>query len=85
VKLTGAYILSRVGPPTYADRGALAKAYVALAPERLVWGSDWPHPSAKEADKPDDAVLLDLLLDWAPDEAVRNRILVENPARLYGF
>jgi predicted TIM-barrel fold metal-dependent hydrolase len=42
VKLTGAYILSKVGPPTYADRSELAKAYVKLAPERLVWGTDWP-------------------------------------------
>ena len=47
VKLTGAYILSKVGPPTYADRSELAKAYVKLAPERLVWGSDWPHPTSK--------------------------------------
>jgi predicted TIM-barrel fold metal-dependent hydrolase len=85
VKLTGAYILSKVGPPTYADRGALAKAYVRLAPDRLVWGTDWPHPSAKPDDKPDDALLFDLLSDWAPDEVVRNRILVDNPARLYGF
>ena len=55
------------------------------SPEQLVWGTDWPHPTSKPDAKPDDAVLLDLLLDWAPDEAVRNRILVENPARLYGF
>ena len=54
------------------------------APERLVWGSDWPHPSER-TDKPDDALLFDLLAQWAPDEAVRNRILVDNPARLYGF
>jgi predicted TIM-barrel fold metal-dependent hydrolase len=85
VKLTGAYILSKVGPPTYADRSALAKAYVKLAPERLVWGTDWPHPTSKADAKPDDAVLFDLLSDWAPDETVRNRILVDNPAKLYGF
>jgi predicted TIM-barrel fold metal-dependent hydrolase len=85
VKLTGAYILSKVGPPTYADRSELAKSYVKLAPERLVWGSDWPHPTSKEDAKPDDAVLFDLLSDWAPDEAVRRRILVDNPATLYGF
>jgi predicted TIM-barrel fold metal-dependent hydrolase len=85
VKLTGAYILSTVGPPTYADRSALAKAFVKLAPERLVWGSDWPHPTSKPDAKPDDAVLFDLLSDWAPEETMRNRILVDNPARLYGF
>jgi predicted TIM-barrel fold metal-dependent hydrolase len=49
----------------------------------LVWGSDWPHPT--EAMKPDDAVLLDLLALWVPDEATRHRILVENPEILYGF
>lgn len=85
VKLTGAYLLSKVGPPTYADRGRLARAFVQLAPERLVWGSDWPHPTSPADAKPDDALLLDLLATWAPDEAVRNRILVANPAKLYGF
>src|SRR4051794_32055962 len=58
VKLTGAYILSKIGPPTYADRSRLARAYVKLAPERLVWGSDWPHPTSPGDGKPDDAVLL---------------------------
>ena len=65
--------------------GALAQAYVRAAPERLVWGSDWPHPSEQSTQLPDDAVLFDPLTQWAPDEAVRNRILVDNPARLYGF
>jgi len=84
VKLSGAYADTLVGPPTYADATAVAQAYVKAAPERLVWGSDWPHPSER-TDKPDDALLFDLLAQWAPDEAVRNRILVDNPARLYGF
>ena len=53
------------------------------APERLVWGSDWPHPTATVT--PDDAVLFDLLAEWAPDERTRRRILVENPESLYGF
>jgi predicted TIM-barrel fold metal-dependent hydrolase len=83
VKLSGAYIDTRSGPPAYADIGTVARAYVSRAPERLVWGSDWPHPTERE--KPDDAVLFDLLMDWAPDERVRHRILVENPAALYGF
>jgi predicted TIM-barrel fold metal-dependent hydrolase len=85
VKLSGAYILSQVGPPTYSDSTVIAKAYVKEAPERLVWGSDWPHPTAPGSVKPDDAILLDLLADWAPDTAVRNRILVDNPAKLYRF
>jgi D-galactarolactone isomerase len=84
VKLSGAYIRSEVGPP-YSDRTVVAKAYVKEAPDQLVWGSDWPHPTAKIDDKPDDALLFDLLAEWAPDEAIRNRILVNNPSRLYGF
>jgi predicted TIM-barrel fold metal-dependent hydrolase len=63
---------------------AIARAYVKAAPKRLVWGSDWPHPGVRDPDpKPDDAILIDLMLDWAPDEAVRNRILVGNAAKLY--
>ncbi len=85
VKLTGAYILSKVGPPSYADSTLIAKAYVKQAPERLVWGSDWPHPTAPGNEKPNDAILLDLLAEWAPDQTVRNRILVDNPAKLYQF
>ncbi len=81
VKLSGAYGESRVGPPTYADVKPLARALIAAAPERLVWGSDWPHPT--ERTKPDDAVLFDLLAEWAPDERTRQRILVDNPASLY--
>ena len=73
---------TKVGPP-YADTGALARALVNAAPERMVWGSDWPHPTQKE--KPDDALLFDLLADWAPEEATRRRILVDNPETLYGF
>jgi D-galactarolactone isomerase len=85
VKLSGAYADTKVGPPTYADSTAVAQAYVKAAPERLVWGSDWPHPSETNDNKPDDALLFDLLAQWAPDEAVRNRILVDNPAKVYGF
>jgi D-galactarolactone isomerase len=83
VKLSGAYQDSKVGPPTYSDTVAVARAYIQAAPERMVWASDWPHPTEK--DKPDDAVLFDLLAEWAPDEAMRMRILVQNPATLYGF
>jgi predicted TIM-barrel fold metal-dependent hydrolase len=49
-----------------------------------VWGSDWPHPTETES-KPNDATLLDLLSDWSGNEETRSRILVDNPARLYGF
>jgi predicted TIM-barrel fold metal-dependent hydrolase len=84
VKLSGAYQDTKIGPPSYADSTAVAQAYVKAAPERLVWGSDWPHPSER-AEKPDDALLFDLLAQWAPIEVVRNRILVDNPAKLYGF
>jgi predicted TIM-barrel fold metal-dependent hydrolase len=85
VKLSGAYMDSRTGPPTYADVGEVARAYVKASPERVVWSSDWPHPTESADAKPNDAVLFDLLADWAPDEATRNRILVDNPAALYGF
>jgi D-galactarolactone isomerase len=84
VKLSGAYADTKIGPPSYSDSSEVARAYVKKAPERLVWGSDWPHPSERD-NKPDDAILFDLLLDWAPDERVRNRILVQNPEMLYGF
>ncbi len=85
VKLSAAYEVSKKGPPTYDDVGALAKALVKLAPERMVWASNWPHPSVSKAAAPDDAELLDTLLDWAPDDATRRRILADNPAALYGF
>jgi D-galactarolactone isomerase len=83
VKLSAPYETSKVGPPYYDDVGRLAKALVKAAPERMLWASNWPHPSARE--KLDDAVFLDMLLDWVPDEAVRHRVLVDNPAELYGF
>jgi len=81
MKLAGAYFFG--GPPDYPEAAKVAQAYIKAAPERMVWGSDWPHPTEKE--KPDDAVLFDLLGVWAPDEVTRRRILVENPAKLYGF
>jgi len=83
VKLSVTYDSSNDGPPGYADVNRVGQAYVRAAPERLVWGSNWPHPS--EPAKPDDAMLFDLLAQWAPDEATRNRILVQNPETLYGF
>jgi len=61
----------------------LAKALVKAAPERMLWATNWPHPSEKHP--PDEADLLDLLLDWAPDDGNRRKILVDNAAELYGF
>ena len=84
VKLSGAYLNSKIGPP-YPEATAIAQAFVKAAPERLVWGSDWPHPTSPGPAKPNDAVLFDLLTEWAPDERVRHRILVENSEALYGF
>jgi len=95
VKLAGAYRVAN-SDTDFAAAAALAQALVAARPDRLVWGSDWPHtphhtgaPDPDGKQKPyrklDTGRLFDLLADWAPDEAVRNRILVDNPARLYDF
>lgn len=82
VKLSG-YRASIAGYP-YADVAPLARRLAALAPDRCVWGTDWPHPNMHEH-MPDDGELLDLLATWIPDKAQWRRILVDNPARLYGF
>ncbi len=81
-----------ITPPTilhalsgnYADTVPVARGYATGAPERCVWGSDWPHVT-EPGDKPDDAQLFDLLAEWVPDERARARILVDNPAELYDF
>ncbi len=83
VKLSGAYLNTAIGGPAYPEATAIARAFAAYAPERLVWGSDWPHVT--EAHKPDDALLIDLLSVWIEDETARRRVLVDNPAQLYGF
>lgn len=87
VKLSGQYMDSKVGDPSYADTVAVGRAYVEYAPERLVWGTDWPFPMIFTERKPwpDCANLLDLLAEQARDEEIRNRILVDNPAVLYDF
>ena len=84
VKLSAPYEVSKIGPPNYDDIGALAKALARTAPERMLWGTNWPHPSVG-TNKPDNAGLLDMLLAWVPDEAARRKVLADNPARLYGF
>lgn len=83
VKLSAPYETSRTGPPRYDDVSVLARSLAAGHPDRCVWASNWPHPGTSPL--PSNAVMLDLLLDWAPDAALRRRILVDNPARLYGF
>jgi len=84
MKLSGVYMRSRDGAPAYRDAFALGRALVEAAPERLVWGSDWPH-TTETPGTVDDAALADVLAAWCGDEAVRRRILVDNPAKLYGF
>jgi D-galactarolactone isomerase len=84
VKLSAPYETSKTGAPLYEDVGRLAKALVRTAPDRMLWASNWPHPSAQD-DRPDDGVLLDLLREWIDDDALRDRVLVDNPAGLYGF
>lgn len=84
VKLSGAYMRSTVRGPSYADTLPLGRALVQAAPERLVWGSDWPH-TTETAASVNDAGLLDLLQAWSDSPAAMDRILVDNPARLYGF
>lgn len=85
VKLSGPYLTSRSGAPVYADVGRVARRFAELAEHRLLWGSDWPHPTQAAGNKPDAACLLDDLTLWLPDESTRRRILVDNPATLYGF
>ena len=85
VKLSGPYLNSAAGlAGGYADCDALAQAWVREAPGRLIWGSDWPHVTEK-ADPPDTAMLLALLERWIPGADTRQRVLVANPAALYGF
>ncbi len=93
VKISGAYRSSSLAPD-YADVVPLAQALIAANPERIVWGTDWPHPNSASGRKAteltplfqiDDGRLLNQLPVWAPDAATRSKILVDNPARLYGF
>jgi len=81
VKLSGAY---RLSAPSYAETKPLAQALAAAAPDRCLWGSDWPHV-ANWDHMPNVGELLDLFGEWIPNEALRNRILADNAQRLYGF
>ncbi|MTW19162.1 amidohydrolase family protein [Rhodoplanes serenus] len=84
-KLSSIYQDTAVGPPGYADMAVLARAYLAVAPERVLWASDWPHPSPGKHGKPDDGLLMDLSAEWAGNDATRRKIFVENAAGLYRF
>jgi predicted TIM-barrel fold metal-dependent hydrolase len=95
IKISGAYRASNLAPD-YADVAPLARALIAANPERVIWGTDWPHPNGvtppgrKPTDvtpmfRIDDGRLLNQLPVWVPEPAVRRQILVSNPARLYGF
>ncbi len=83
MKLSGIYQDSKSGPPSYADTSKLAATFAKQWPERVIWGTDWPHPSTNN--KPDDALLFDDLAEQVPDEKARHRVLVENPAALFDF
>lgn len=83
VKISGAERLTADGTPPYDDVIPYAQALVAAAPDRVLWGSDWPHPNVRAT--PDDGDLIDFVAEVAPDEATRQMILVTNPERLYDF
>jgi predicted TIM-barrel fold metal-dependent hydrolase len=93
VKISGAYRASD-STPDYPDMAPLARALIAANPQRILWGSDWPHPDTGSGRKPsdvspllrvDDGHILNLLAKWAPDATLRKTILVNNPATLYSF
>jgi len=95
VKISGAYRASKLGPD-YADAAPLARALIAANSDRIVWGTDWPHPDSvtPPGKKPsdvtplfqiDDGRLLNQLPAWAPEASIRKKILVDNPTQLYGF
>ena len=84
VRLSGPMRCTKEDFP-YPSVTPLARALVAQAPERLIWGSDWPHVNMQGRVMPNDGDLLDLMLEWVPEEAVRNRILGVNARRLYDF
>jgi len=85
VKISGADQRT-TAPYPYADVVPFAHALIAMAPDRVLWGTNWPHSNLfRYGRTPNDGLLLNLMLDFAPDESIRNKILVDNPARLFGF
>lgn len=85
-KFSGCYETSRVGGPDYPDIAAVAKVIADYAPERIIWGTNFPHNFAQTTeDYPDDAALLDVSLSWLPDDRARHLALIRNPEFLFGF
>jgi 2-pyrone-4,6-dicarboxylate lactonase len=83
VKICGAERISSSGPP-FHDAVPFAQAILEVAPERTLWGTDWPHPNIKKH-MPNDGDLIDMIPLFMPDAALQQRVLVDNPRRLYGF
>jgi len=83
-KLTGSYRITTEDRTPYSDVTPFARAIIEANPDRVIWGSDWPHPFFWGV-MPNDGALFDQLADWAPDAGVRNKILVDNPAALFGW
>ncbi|MBN3850125.1 amidohydrolase family protein [Paraburkholderia sp. Ac-20342] len=84
VTLSGPYVDTKSGAPEYADVAPVAKAFIAMAPERMLWGTDWPHPTEKTT-KPDDAGLVDVIASWIGRSDWQRMIFASNPEKLYGF
>ncbi len=84
MKISGANRVSETDLPPYDDVKPLAQALIAAAPERIMWGTDWPHPN-KYVVNPNDGDLVDAFGDWVSDEAMRRKIMVDTPARFYRF
>jgi predicted TIM-barrel fold metal-dependent hydrolase len=83
VKICGAERVS-VGKRPFHDAIPYAQALIETAPDRLLWGTDWPHPNILK-DMPNDGELVDLFFEFTKDETIQKKILVDNPVRLYGF
>ena len=83
IKLSAPYETSKTGAPGYDDVSLLARTLVEKFPERCLWASNWPHPGRNPP--PSEVALYDLLFSWASSDAVRRKILVDNPEELYGF
>jgi predicted TIM-barrel fold metal-dependent hydrolase len=83
--MSGAYMYSSAGAEgNYADRNAVGRALIRFAPERMVWGSDWPH-TTEPRESVNDAQLLNLLYSWCNDSSEFKKILTDNPQKLYNF
>jgi predicted TIM-barrel fold metal-dependent hydrolase len=84
VKVSGSYRMTTSATTPYDDAIPFARALIEANEDRVIWGTDWPHPAFK-GEMPNDGALLDQLADWAPNEALRHKILVTNSEKLYGF